>query len=136
MAKCSARVVVVDDEPLICELMKELLTLWGYEVECANSALDALAILEARGCHLALIDMMMPGMTGEELAPLIKQRSPGTPVVMISAFPPKQVIGVDQIFSKPLNPARLKSIVETYLSDDVPFSEWTESKVPLKVPEV
>ena len=137
MAKPSARIVVVDDDPQLCEFMKEFLTRSGYETEYATSAPEALDILEARGAHLVLLDMMMPGMTGEELAPLIKLRSPSTPVVMISAFPPRGVSGVDQIFPKPLSLLKLKEIVKSYLADDdAPFSELTNTAPALKTPNL
>ncbi|HUR46729.1 MAG TPA: response regulator [Candidatus Saccharimonadales bacterium] len=115
MTENAPRILVVDDEPALCELLAKFLTRWGYLPECATSGAAALGILRARKCDLALIDLMMPGMNGQELAPHIKRFNREIPVIMISAFPPAQVEGVDRIFSKPLAPAKLKEIIESSL---------------------
>jgi CheY-like chemotaxis protein len=117
------RILVVDDEPALCELIGRFLSRWGYQAECATSGAQALGILKSKNCDLALIDLMMPGMSGQELAPHIKRHNQNIPVIMISAFPPARVEGVDRIFSKPLGSEKLKEIVETSLGLHRPESE-------------
>lgn len=115
MTENAPRILVVDDEPALCELLAKFLARWGYHSECATSGAAALGILKTKKCDLALIDLMMPGMNGQELAPHIKRYNREIPVIMISAFPPAQVEGVDRIFSKPLAPSKLKEIIENTL---------------------
>jgi|SRR5438045_2147669 CheY-like chemotaxis protein len=115
MIESVARILVVDDEPALCELMARFLSRWGYQPECATSGAQALGILRTKQCDLVLIDLMMPGMNGQELAPHIKRYNRNIPVIMISAFPPTRIDGVDRIFSKPLAAAKLKEIVESSL---------------------
>lgn len=115
MAQALARILIVDDEPALCNMMAKLLSHWGYAVESACSPGEALAIFRSKPCDLVLVDLLLPGMTGQEVAPHIKSHSPNTPVVLISAFPPENVPGVDYIYSKPLSPAKLRSIVQGVL---------------------
>jgi CheY-like chemotaxis protein len=122
MIDSAPRILIVDDEPALCELIARFLTRWGYLPECATSGAQALGILKAKSCDLALIDLMMPGMNGQELAPHIKRHNRNIPVIMISAFPPARVEGVDRIFSKPLAAAKLKEIIESALGLNRPES--------------
>lgn len=115
MAQHSPRILVVDTEPALCQVMVKFLQRWGYEAECATSNGEAMAILKQNGADLVLLDMLLPGMTGHELAPHIKQFNPNIPVVLISAFPPDSVPGVDYIYTKPVTPAKLRQIVESIL---------------------
>lgn len=115
MAQVSRRILVVDTEPALCQIMVKFLQRWGYEAECATSHGEALDILKAKGCDLVLMDLLLPGMTGHELAPHVKQFNPNIPVALISAFPPDSVPGVDYIYNKPITPAKLRQIVENIL---------------------
>ena len=109
------RILVVDDEIALCELLMELLGRWGYIGEYATDAGEAIHILGTKPCDLAIIDLMMPGMKGDELAPHIKKRNPNIPVVMISAFPPLELPAVDEIHSKPISPQKLRQIIQKWL---------------------
>jgi len=78
-------ILVVDDEPLLCEAIKMMLEFDGYAVETARSAKDALAILDKGNFDLVLTDFEMPIMKGDEMAAHIKARDPKQPVVLITA---------------------------------------------------
>jgi CheY-like chemotaxis protein len=100
-------ILVVDDEPLVCDAVRMMLAFDGHVVETASSGKDALAMLDANKFDLVFTDYMMPAMKGDELAAAIKTRRPGQPVVMITAFAEKlQAAGtplknVDFVISKP-----------------------------------
>jgi two-component system, cell cycle response regulator CpdR len=100
-------ILVVDDEPLVCDAVRMMLAFDGHVVETASSGKDALAMFDASKFDLVFTDYMMPGMKGDELAAAIKARRPGQPVVMITAFAEKlQAAGtplknVDFVISKP-----------------------------------
>lgn len=108
-----ARILVVEDETLLCDMMRVLLTRWGYEVECANTGTQALENIKNKGCDLALIDLKLPDMSGKDLAPKIKAHHPTIPIIMITAFPPAELPGVDEIISKPLRADTLRQIVQS-----------------------
>jgi CheY-like chemotaxis protein len=101
------RILVVDDEPLVCDAVKMMLEFDGHLVETAGNAKEALAILEARKFDLVITDFEMPIMKGDELAAAIKARDPKQPVVMITAYAEmlqasgNPLTGIDFMISKP-----------------------------------
>lgn len=100
-------ILVVDDEPLVCDAVKMMLDFDGHVVQTAGSGKDALALLEKDQYDLVITDFEMPGMKGDELAAAIKARTPKQPVVMITAYAEmlqasgNPLKGVDLIISKP-----------------------------------
>lgn len=82
-----ARILVVDDEKDIAELVEAVLVSEGYEVKTANSGREALASINGKPLHLVLLDVMMPDIDGctvlKELKADAKTR--GIPVVLMSA---------------------------------------------------
>lgn len=78
------RILVVDDESFVREAIELYLLTEGFEVLSAGSGHDALRLLEEHEVDLAILDIMMPGMSGLELLGEIKSRHPDTEVVMAS----------------------------------------------------
>lgn len=74
----------------------------GHEVVLANSAIEALELLRSRSVDLILTDLLMPGMTGEELAREVKLLRPSLPVMLFSGVnePPSGRSGADLFVSK------------------------------------
>ena len=101
------RILVVDDEPLVCDAVKLMLDFDGHVVESVGNGKDALAMLEKGKFDLVITDFEMPLMKGDELAAAIKARDPKQPVVMITAYAEmlqasaNPLKGVDFIISKP-----------------------------------
>jgi CheY-like chemotaxis protein len=101
------RILVVDDEPFVCDAVKMMLAFDGHTVETASSGKDALAIFDKAKFDLVITDFAMPAMKGDELALAIKARAPQQPVVMITAYAEmlqsnsSPLPGVDFIISKP-----------------------------------
>jgi CheY-like chemotaxis protein len=101
------RILVVDDEPFVCDAVKMMLAFDGHSVETASSGKDALAIFDKAKFDLVITDFAMPAMKGDELALAIKARAPQQPVVMITAYAEmlqsnsSPLPGVDFIISKP-----------------------------------
>jgi len=67
------KLLIVDDEPHILELVGAILESNGYEVEKADNGKDALAKLDTESFDLVLLDMMMPGMSGREVCDKIRK---------------------------------------------------------------
>ena len=101
------RILVVDDEPFVCDAVKMMLAFDGHSVETASSGKAALDLFEKTKFDLVITDFAMPAMKGDELALAIKKRDPQQPVVMITAYAEMlqssgtQLPGVDFIISKP-----------------------------------
>ena len=74
-------IAIIEDDTYIGGLLEETLTQEGYRVIRAYSGTEALLLLEKRRPDLILLDLMLPGLTGEELLPKLK----GIPVIVLSA---------------------------------------------------
>jgi two-component system phosphate regulon response regulator PhoB len=116
------RILVVDDEESLCEILKFNLELEGYEVECAYSAEEVLE-LDLKRFDLILLDVMMGHISGFELAHRLKQREEtlSIPIIFCTALDSEDdllhgfEIGADDYIAKPYSirevTARVKSVL-------------------------
>jgi len=81
-----ARVLVVDDQPNIRALTKQLLSARGYTVLCARDGAEAIKIVDAEFPDLILMDIHMPVMDGIEALKDLTKRHPAIPVIMMSGY--------------------------------------------------
>ena len=81
-----AKILVIDDESAIRESLELLLTLEGYQVRMAVDGEEGLRILDQDNFDLVLLDLALPGQSGLDLLPQIKNRQPDLPVIMITAY--------------------------------------------------
>jgi CheY-like chemotaxis protein len=86
MAVANPRVLVVDDVANHARVTAIGLRIEGFEVEMAADAEAALGLLASAGFDLAVVDLMMPGTNGIQLARVIRERHPQTRVVLTSAY--------------------------------------------------
>ncbi len=110
------RVLVVDDELFVGELLKEYLSIIGYEVTAVSNGADALSSIRQSQPHIVILDIRMPGMGGMEVLKAIKAKNSAIGVVMLSAYGDPETVnealrlGADHYLQKPMN---LKHLVET-----------------------
>ena len=71
-----ARILVVDDEAPITELLSEILLMMGHQPQCCTHPADALALLEKEQFELVLSDFRMPGMNGRQFYGAVQERCP------------------------------------------------------------
>src|ERR1039458_1440834 len=81
-----ARILVIDDEAAIRESLEVLPKLEGYTTRMAADGVEGLRILDQESFDLVLLDLALPGQSGLELLPQIKERHPDLPVIMITAY--------------------------------------------------
>ncbi|MDH3332247.1 MAG: response regulator [Desulfobulbaceae bacterium] len=79
----SLRILVVDDEPLICDMLCRFLDK-NSSVMAVGSAEEALEEIRAQHCDLCFLDVTLPGMNGVEAMKIIKELSPSTKVAIMS----------------------------------------------------
>jgi CheY-like chemotaxis protein len=79
-----ARVLIVDDEPKMRELLSEALQSYGHEVISASTGMEAMGLLLSRSFDLALLDIVLPHIDGLGLLEIIKNQHPQTMVILIS----------------------------------------------------
>jgi DNA-binding response OmpR family regulator len=86
MSITQPRVLVVDDEANHSRVIAIGLRVEGFQVDTATDAEGALGLLAAEPFDLAIVDLMMPGTNGIQLARLVRERHPNTRVVLMSAY--------------------------------------------------
>lgn len=114
------KLLVVDDDKEIAELAAIYLKEDGYKVLTAYNGKDALAMMKQQEIHLAILDIMMPGMNGFEVCRHIRETS-NIPIIMLSARGNDDdkveglSSGADDYVVKPFSPLELKARVKSQL---------------------
>ena len=80
------RVLVVDDDPMVCTTIEVCLTRKGFEVTVADGGEAGMRALEASDFDVMLIDVFMPHMRGFESVRMFRERRPDVPVVAMSGY--------------------------------------------------
>lgn len=119
----NAKILVVDDEPEITEIVDAFLTTAGYEVAVENSAHGGIQRAKTFRPHLILLDIMMPGMDGYAVCNMLKQDSTTAdiPVVFLTGKDAREdqgrsfKAGCDLFVKKPFSCERLLDIVHIVL---------------------
>jgi two-component system phosphate regulon response regulator PhoB len=116
-------ILVVDDDPAICEMIKPALTGGGYAVLVAGNALDARQAINGQAPDLILLDWMLPGQSGFELARHLR-RNPAhrkVPIIMLTARDQTEDkaaaldAGADDYVSKPFSIIELQARIKAVL---------------------
>jgi len=115
-ARTGHTVLVVDDEPQVRALAREILEMLGYRVVVADSGETGLDILETLKPNLMLFDYAMPGMSGAELAQRARLRWPDVPIVFASGHADSAAVeaalgGQAMMLAKPFTMATLAETV-------------------------
>jgi heterodisulfide reductase subunit A len=116
-ARRQFRILVVDDELIVRDSLKEWLEEDGFQVDTAGSGAEALEKVSREAHHLMLLDIKMPGMDGVEVLKQAKETRPELPVVMMTAYATVETaveamkIGALDYLMKPFNPDTLTPLV-------------------------
>ena len=111
------KILIVDDEVVVCDLLKNYLTLKGYEVYTASDSYTAINKVKEVCPHLVLLDIVMPGISGIQLLKEIKKLNPKTEVIMITAVPDQGIItesidlGAYDCIRKPMDLKHVENVV-------------------------
>jgi len=111
------KILVVDDEVVVCDLLENFLTLKGYEVYTASDSYTAIKKVKEVCPHLVLLDIVMPGISGIKVLQEIKKLNPKTRVIMITAVPDQGIItesidlGAYDYIRKPMDLKHVENIV-------------------------
>ena len=128
-----AKILVVDDEPRIRDLIREHLQHAGYSCAEAADGTQALAALAQGGIDLVILDIMMPFMDGMTCLREMRSRKINTPVIMLTARSEEYDKlaglegGADDYVVKPFSPRELVARVKAVLSRTMPKAEDTGS---------
>ncbi len=106
----TAKILWVDDEVDLLKPHIMFLTSKGYEVDSCNNGYDAIEMVQSGGYDLVILDEMMPGITGLETLPYIKEQRPGLPVIMVTKSEEEMIMDkaigskIADYIIKPVNP--------------------------------
>ena len=87
------RALLVEDEALVALIAEEALAGLGFDVTAAATAAEALAAFERDGADIAVIDIGLPDMRGDELARTIRARAPDLAIIMASGYDAADIAG-------------------------------------------
>jgi DNA-binding response OmpR family regulator len=115
------RVLVVDDDPTVSDVVRRYLEHAGFEVTLSGDGPAALRAFDAWRPHLVVLDLMLPGIDGIEVCRRMRARSGDVPVVMLTALGEEAdrvlglQIGADDYVTKPFSPRELVLRVQSVL---------------------
>lgn len=111
----SSRLLAVDDDPGSLEVLTSLLELDGHKVSAFSSPEKALASFEAGAYDAAILDRLMPGISGLELARLLRERDPRLPIALLAGYVSDFEVTsggpVDAVRQKPLAFEELRALL-------------------------
>lgn len=147
-AKSIQRILVVDDELSVREILAEGLEAFGFETEMAADADEAMAILEKERFHLLLTDIDMPGRTGIDLMGDAKKLFPDLDVIMVTGVVDAKTAiraireGAADYLTKPFNLEEVQIVVDRtfekrrLIAENRSYQEHLEDLVELRTAEV
>jgi signal transduction histidine kinase/CheY-like chemotaxis protein len=118
----SSKLLVVDDDPEILEILQDMLRLKGHRVTATDSGPEALHLIKSEDFDLVLTDLGMPALSGWDIAKSVKAKDPHIPVILVTGSGDQYeeddltASGVDRILSKPFNWDRLLETVADLLN--------------------
>lgn len=116
-----ARVLVVDDDPTVSDVVRRYLERAGYQVDRAVDGYAALAAVDRSPPDLVVLDLMLPGLDGLQVCRRLRQRTPDVPVIMLTALGEESdrilglQVGADDYVTKPFSPRELVLRVQSVL---------------------
>jgi signal transduction histidine kinase/ActR/RegA family two-component response regulator len=124
--KVKVNILLVDDEPSLLAVTCKILSSSGYNVFCAQDAIEALMILKQESIHILISDVIMPNIDGYELASIVKEKYPQIKVQIVSGFASSRntnMVDVSlqkNILQKPVEPedllSRVRELAEQLIS--------------------
>ena len=115
-------ILIVDDEPIVRESLRDWLVDAGYEVQTAKTGEEGLKILESQEIGLVILDVRLPGKTGIRVLEEMKRMRPDIKAIVITAYASPQMreeemrLGALQYMTKPIAPDKLERLVKNAFS--------------------
>jgi DNA-binding response OmpR family regulator len=116
-----SRVLVVDDDPTVSDVVRRYLEQEGHHVRLAADGSAGLAAVQAQCPDLVVLDVMMPGLSGIEVCQRLRRQAPGLPIVMLTALGDEAdrivglEVGADDYVTKPFSPRELMLRIRSVL---------------------
>ncbi len=117
------RILIVEDDDTVAELLEEILGHEGYDAEVASDGLEGLVKLQTGAVDLAVLDIMMPNVNGVRVLQQLLEENSGAlpvPVIVITGSPEgarrsAELLGRENVFEKPFDPDELIKRIQTVM---------------------
>lgn len=115
------KILIIEDEKLLADSLRALLSKKGFEVECVYNGIDGEVFAETGIYDLLILDVMMPGMDGYEVARRVRAKHCGTPILMLTAKSEVEDeiaglnAGADYYLTKPFDSRKLLACINALL---------------------
>jgi len=86
MADKKPRIVAIDDEVGFADTLKDYFELRGYEIDVASKGVEGIELINTKKPDVVILDLKMPGISGDEVMGLLKTKQPKAKVIFVSAF--------------------------------------------------
>lgn len=126
--------LIIDDEKQVRDMLAEYFERLGFTVRAVSSGKEALKKIETFTPNVALLDYMMPGATGLDLFPRIKNAFPFAKVIILTGRGSEEIavkalkLGVDDYITKPFELSRIRDVVRQYLKEQQEELIWLNGK--------
>ena len=121
------KVLLVDDEPNMLDIISDILSDEGYQVDVASSGTEAISKISSGNFHIAILDLKLPDMSGLDILREIKAQTPHTATIMITAYSSVDTaikamkIGAYDYLTKPFKIEQLKATIKGALELNATF---------------
>jgi len=82
----SRRILVIDDDARVLEMLREVVTYLGYDVDVRQDGRTALTKFHDRPADVVITDLMMPGLDGLQIAAELRVLQPSIPIILVTGF--------------------------------------------------
>jgi DNA-binding NtrC family response regulator len=112
------QILILDDEPIVCKRLHPALEKAGYEVEAFTSSAEAMERVKTKEFDIVITDLKMEGIDGMTFLSAVKERSPGTEVIVITGFATMETAkesyqkGVFDFVAKPFKLGEIQDVVK------------------------
>ncbi len=112
------RILILDDEPIVCKRLKPAFEKLGYEVEAFTNSSEAMERVQEQDFDIVITDLKMEGVDGMQFLTAVKERSPETEVIVITGFATMETAkesfqkGVFDFVAKPFKISEIREVVK------------------------
>ncbi len=116
-------ILIVDDEPYICEILQRALTIDGFDTSTTTDSLQAINLIIERQPDLVILDINMPGLDGLEVLEEIKKNGLDVPVIMMTGYSSMETtvkairLGAKDYLTKPLDLINIGKIISRWVEE-------------------
>ena len=116
------KILIIDDEPAIREVLQIFLEEHGFDVYTAENGIDALTIFRTQHPEIVFLDLLLPEKTGKDVLQEVRNLSPHTVVILITGFSEKEIysiirpVDIQAILKKPFRLAHIEKKILPLIS--------------------